>query len=140
MAIDISSWTCCERNVRFRATDQKTYFGEITSLQEDKDGTLQALIVVISQGFTPGGYAVQGWKRRGDSKEEWEFIKVPEVIRNLELAVAEAEAKEAEQAASEKRERVAVMAAKQTEEKEADFGSVEAPTGVRARSVRDKRL
>lgn len=140
MAVDISSWAANERMVIFRATEQKRYIGFITGLElrEDADGVLVAPIVVFSQDYSTGVYAVSKPVRRGKNRDEWDFIQTPQVIRDLEIALAEEAVRQAEARADEKRKEAADL----KEAKEADFslGGEDAGSGERGKSVRNSAV
>lgn len=135
MAIDVSAWGYEQRSVRYKLTTNpnKCLLGIITgdTIRVDSGGDMFAYIVCTDWEYGVGVFKVPSQARFGSGKGEWQFVKKPQAILDLESEQAETAAKAAEETATTKR--------KQAEEaKEGAVASFDEP--VRKSAVAATRL
>ncbi len=136
--IDISTWGFEQCSVRYRLTGEKTVKGIILGdfIRVNQDGEMYAFILAFSDIWMPGTNKIPKEVKCGSKISEWQFLKKPKAILELESALAEAEAAAKEEEAKTKREAADKAAKEVADEVDFDEQPVARQSAVRASRLR----
>jgi hypothetical protein len=136
--IDISLWGFEQCSVRYRLTGDRTVKGILLgdSIRVNPEGEMFAHILCFSEDWMPGSNKIPHEVKCGSRIREWQFLKKPKAILELESALATAEAEAKEEEARLKREAADKAAKEVADEVDFDEQPVARATAVRATRLR----